>query len=230
MDDLIRYSNIREKLPREFLLLQGTGCRWQKCTYCDYHLDTGTDPYEINQAVLAKVTGEHGILDVINSGSCFELDQKTIAELKTVVRQKKIHTLWFEAHWMYHGRLDEFAGQFPGVKVKFRTGIETFDAVMRKKWKKGIPDDVSPHDVAAFFQGICLLIGVKGQSRGMMERDIGYACELFEYFSVNAFVENTTGEKRDDGLVAWFEENFLTQLKENPKAEILIQNTDLGVG
>ena len=32
-----RYSLIHTKLPREFVLLQGTGCRWGKCTFCDYH-------------------------------------------------------------------------------------------------------------------------------------------------------------------------------------------------
>ena len=35
-----RYSLIHTKLPREFVLLQGTGCRWRQCTFCDYHTDT----------------------------------------------------------------------------------------------------------------------------------------------------------------------------------------------
>ncbi len=230
MDDLIRYSNITTGMPREFLLLQGQGCRWQKCTYCDYHLDQSKTPYATNQKVLAMVTGEHGVLDIINSGSCFELDEDTIKKIQEVVEHKKIHTLWFEAHWMYHRRLNEFAKLFPGVLVKYRTGVETFDSAMRKRWNKGISEAVTPEQIAAYFQGVCLLIGVRGQNRDMITKDIEIACQQFEYFSINAFVENTTEIKRDEELVRWFEEHWIKKLAGNPKVEILIQNTDLGVG
>ena len=37
MTELIRYSEITKGMKREFLLLQGTGCRWRKCTFCDYY-------------------------------------------------------------------------------------------------------------------------------------------------------------------------------------------------
>ena len=43
-----RYAIIHEKFPREFILLQGTGCRWGKCEFCDYHNDIGENPFEIN--------------------------------------------------------------------------------------------------------------------------------------------------------------------------------------
>ena len=93
-----RYALIRTKMPREFVLLQGTGCRWRKCTFCDYHEDVSECPFEVNKPVLRRVTGQYGVLDVINSGSAMELDADTIALIKEVVREKKIHTLWFEAH------------------------------------------------------------------------------------------------------------------------------------
>ena len=73
-----RYSLIHTKWPREFVLLQGTGCRWGKCTFCDYHQDASEQPFETNKQVLQQVTGQYGVLDVINSGSCVELDQETI--------------------------------------------------------------------------------------------------------------------------------------------------------
>ena len=95
-----RYSIIREKMPREFLLLQGQGCRWGRCTFCDYHTDTSENPYEVNRPVLQSVTGEYGVLDIINSGSAMELDNETIQLIKQVVEEKQIHTLWFEAHYM----------------------------------------------------------------------------------------------------------------------------------
>ena len=47
-----RYALIHEKLQREFVLLQGTGCRWRGCTFCDYHTDTSARPFDINQGVL----------------------------------------------------------------------------------------------------------------------------------------------------------------------------------
>lgn len=100
-----RYSVIHTKMPREFVLLQGTGCRWGKCTFCDYHSDTSDTPFETNRAVLQQVTGVYGVLDVINSGSAPELDAATIELIKQVVREKNIHTLWFEAHYMYRHRL-----------------------------------------------------------------------------------------------------------------------------
>ncbi|MEE1147580.1 MAG: hypothetical protein UHS32_12520, partial [Bacteroidaceae bacterium] len=58
-----RYALIHDKMPREFILLQGTGCRWRKCTFCDYHLDAGADPYTVNAPVLEKVSGRYGVLD-----------------------------------------------------------------------------------------------------------------------------------------------------------------------
>ena len=63
-----RYARIDTKMPREFVLLQGTGCRWRKCTFCDYHTDVSAEPYTVNQEVLHLVTGAHGVLDGINSG------------------------------------------------------------------------------------------------------------------------------------------------------------------
>ena len=67
-----RYSLITEKFPREFLLLQGTGCKWAKCTFCDYHSDTSETPFKTNRKVLEQVTGVYGVIDIINSGSAMD--------------------------------------------------------------------------------------------------------------------------------------------------------------
>lgn len=87
-----RYSVVRGNLDREFLLLQGKGCKWGKCTFCDYHTDVCANPYDTNRAVLQQVTGEFGVLDIINSGSAMELDAETIALIKQVVRERKGYT------------------------------------------------------------------------------------------------------------------------------------------
>ena len=118
-----RYALIHTKMPREFVLLQGAGCRWKKCTFCDYHEDVSSSPFAINEPVLRQVTGHYGVLDVINSGSAMELDDDTLALIKEVVREKRIHTLWFEAHYMYRKKLKAFAEKFEGVSVKVRCGV-----------------------------------------------------------------------------------------------------------
>lgn len=217
-------------MPREFVLLQGTGCRWGKCTFCDYHTDTSTSPYEINKVVLQQVKGVHGVLDVINSGSALELDNDTLALLRNVVREKKIHTLWFEAHYMYRHRLKEFAQQFAPATVKFRCGVEAFSPQLRQSWNKGIPSHVTPEDVARYFHGVCLLCCTEGDSRERILTDIKTAQTHFEYFSINLFCSNSTSVRRDEELAKWFEKEVYPTLRGQSGVEVLLNNTDLGVG
>ncbi len=225
-----RYSLIQTKMPREFVLLQGRGCFWRKCTFCDYHEDVSGDPYEVNRLVLERVMGEYGVLDVINSGSAMELDERTVEHLKRVVREKNIHTLWFEAHWLYRDRLAEFARGFAPAEVKFRCGVESFNGELRKAWTKGIATDVTPERIADYFRGVCLLVGVEGQKREQILSDIALARRYFDYFSVNLFCPNSTSVRRDEELARWFVEEVAPMLHDEPKAECLVANTDLGVG
>lgn len=225
-----RYSLIKEKFPREFLLLQGRGCRWAKCTFCDYHTDNSPNPFEVNRKVLEQVTGEYGVLDIINSGSAMELDADTIDAIRKTVLAKGIKTIWFEAHYMYRHRLADFARQFAPVEVKFRCGIESFDPTLRSLWNKGVPADVAPDDVARYFKGVCLLCCTTGDNKERIIRDIVIAKKHFEYFSVNLFCNNGTSVKRDEKLCEWFVKEVYPALKDEPKAEVLIENIDLGVG
>ncbi len=227
---MIRYSVIKEKFPREFVLLQGRGCKWGKCTFCDYHSDTSENLFEVNRPVLELVSGLYGVLDVINSGSCMELDGQTLELLQSIVAEKNIHTLWFEAHWIYRHKLSAFAALFPGVHVKFRCGVETFDPVLRKRWNKGIPETVAAADIAGYFKGVCLLCGTDVEDFSHIVTDIETACENFEYLSVNLFCNNTTGVKRNEEIARRFVDEIYPLYKENPKIEILIENNDLGVG
>ena len=225
-----RYALISTKMPREFVLLQGTGCRWRKCTFCDYYEDVSERPFKVNEPVLRQVTGQYGVLDVINSGSAMELDEETIALIKEVIKEKRIHTLWFEAHYMYRKKLASFAEQFAPVKVKFRCGVETFDTALREAWKKGIPSSVSVQDIAQHFQGICLLCCTQGETKEHILKDIELAKEHFEYFSVNVFCENHTPMKQDKELASWFAKEVYPMIKDEPGIEVLMENTDLGVG
>ena len=225
-----RYAKIDTHLPREFVLLQGKGCRWAKCSFCDYHEDKSEDPYPLNLQVLQQVTGCYGVLDVINSGSAMELDEATLQLIAEIVKEKKIHTLWFEAHYMYRKKLADFAARFAPVTVKFRCGVESFDSRQRQKWNKGMPMDVTPEDVAQYFQGVCLLCCTKGETRERILSDIALARQYFEYFSVNLFCNNGTAMQRDEELARWFESEVYPTLQDVPGIEVLLNNTDLGVG
>lgn len=225
-----RYAVIHTVMPREFVLLQGQGCKWKQCTFCDYHTDSSADAYSVNKQALDHVTGIYGVLDIINSGSAMELDRQTIELIQRVVKDKKIHTLWLEAHYMYRKQLQQFAEQFEGVCVKYRCGIESFDGTLRLAWNKGVPVNVQAEDVAKYFQGVCLMCCTQGEERQRILDDIDTAEKWFEYASVNIFCNNSTSIQRDEELVKWFMEEVYPKLKDSKKIEILINNTDLGVG
>lgn len=225
-----RYSLISEKFPREFLLLQGEGCRWGKCTFCDYHRDISESPFETNRKVLEQVTGKYGVIDIINSGSAMEFDDETIEMIKEVVKSKDIGTIWFEAHYMYRHRLEEFAKQFAPAVVKFRCGVESFDSALRSSWNKGIQSCVTASDIARYFKGVCLLCCTDGDSKERIISDIAIAKKHFEYFSVNVFCNNSTTVKRDDSLTSWFLNELYYTLKDDKQVEVLVDNGDLGVG
>lgn len=225
-----RYAVIHNKFPREFVLLQGQGCRWKRCTFCDYHHDVSETAYRLNCEVLRRVEGKYGVLDVINSGSGIELDADTLREIKHIVTQRHIHTLWFEMHYMYRHKLEAFAQYFAPVTVKFRCGVESFHPHLRQLWNKGIPESVSPTDVARYFQGVCLLCCTEGDSKQRILDDIRTAKIHFEYLSVNVFCNNSTVVRQDEDLARWFEQEVYPQLKDDAQVEVLINNTDLGVG
>lgn len=159
-----------------------------------------------------------------------ELDGQTLELLQSIVAEKNIHTLWVEAHWIYRHKLAAFAALFPGVQVKFRCGVETFDPELRKRWNKGIPESVGAADIAGYFKGVCLLCGTDMEDFSHIVTDIETACENFEYLSVNLFCNNTTGVKRNEEIARRFVDEIYPLYKENPKIEILIENNDLGVG
>ena len=226
---LERYSRITHGLKREFILLQGTGCRWKKCAFCDYYTDTSPDPYSINAPVLDRVTGEYGTLDVINSGSAQEFDMKTVERIKEVVQDRNIHDLWFESHWIWRNELGSFASGFP-CRVHYRLGIESFNPELRIAWKKGIGRDVTPEMVRELYDGVCLLAGIKGQTEKDIIESVEIAERLFDYYSVNLFCPNSTSTEKDEELSRIFIEKLAPEIRKSRKAEVLIENTDLGVG
>ena len=55
----------------------------------------------LNREVLSNVTGEFGVLEVIDSASCFDLPEETLRDIKKVIEKCGIKKLFFESHWMY---------------------------------------------------------------------------------------------------------------------------------
>lgn len=229
-NSLIRYSQITKNLPREAILIQGKGCMWKKCTFCDYYLDVSDNPFDTNSPVIERITGKFGVLDVSNSGSAMEIDVQTLNLLINKVTEKDIHTIWFEARWNYRNELNNFKKLFPHSTVKFRTGVETFNKKLRTKWHKGIPEDVIPENIAKYYNGVSLIVGLEGQTVYDVCKDIEIANNLFEYFSLNVFTENTTSQKPNTSVINAFISKIYPSLELNPKADILIKNTDWGIG
>lgn len=63
----------------------------------------------------------------------------------------------------------------------------------------------------------------------MIEHDMSILENHFEHATINVFVNNTTTIKRDEALVQWFIKNY-AYLNQDPRFEILYNNTDFGVG
>ena len=157
-----RYSRITDKNRREIVLLRAFPCAWGKCTFCDYIEDNGKDETELvfqNREVLKEITGEFGVLEVINSGSCFELPKETLEDIRKIVEEKGIRRLIFESHWIYRHRLEELRGFFQ-IPVTYKIGVETFDYDFRERVLNKHADFKSPQEVASFFDSICLMVGI----------------------------------------------------------------------
>ena len=87
----------------------------------------------------------------------------------------------------------------------------------------------TPEEVAAYFQSPCLMVGIKGQTKEMIRRDIELLKQHFKLGTINVYVNNSTPITRDDELVEWFVEEY-KYLDGNPSIEVLYNNVDFGVG
>ncbi len=229
----IRYNKVEGKHQREIVLLKSFPCKYGKCSFCNYIEDNSINEEEIdkiNLEVLKEITGEYGVLEVINSGSVFELTPKTLAEIKRIVVEKNIKTLYFEIYYGYIKRLNEIREYFQNVEIRFRMGLETFDNEYRiKGYNKNFSlDEKQLIEIGKEVYSVCLLICTQGQTKEMIEKDIELGLKYFRAITINIFIDNGTVVKRDDELVKWFIEKF-SHLVNNERVELLIDNKDLGV-
>ena len=209
-----RYSRITNKNQREIVLLKAKPCAWGKCRFCDYIDDNSENIPEmirLNREVLSNVTGEFGVLEVIDSASCFELPEETLWDINKVIQKCGIKKLFF------------------GIPIVYKIGVETFDNNFRENYLNKHADFKEPEEVAAYFDSPCLMVGIKGQTREMIARDIKILKNNFKLGTINVYTDNTTDVKKDPELIQWFAKEY-GWLVEDPAVEVLFENTDFGVG
>lgn len=228
-----RYSKIFEKRQREIVLLRGRGCAFPACTFCDYHTDKSSDDqanFELNKSVLDQVTGEFGDIEIINSGSVFELDKQTRAYIRQVCADRGIRTIHFEAHYLFKDRIPALRDEFAGFDLIMKTGIETFDYNFRENvLRKGIPEE-DPATICAPFQEGNFLFGIAGQTAESMLRDIELGLTYLDRICINIMTANTTAILPDEEVIEAFRTQVLPQIADNWRVDILMNNTDFGVG
>lgn len=228
-----RYSVITEKQKREIVLLRGSGCVYRKCPFCDYHLDCSADEEEnfaLNRSVLSRVTGKYGNLEVINSGSVFELDENTLAAIQALCADKKISVLHFESHYLYRAQIPALRERFRGVSLKMKLGLETFDYELRERvLAKGIAER-DPARIAKNFDEANFLFGITGQTKESMHRDIELGLTYFERICINLMCENSTPVQPDERVIGTFLNELYPLFHDDERVDILIDNLDFGVG
>jgi len=227
--DINSQQNIVNAQAREMVLLRGTPCNYGKCAFCDYHLDnvgfTVQEMIKFNEKELEHVTGKYKILEIINSGSVFELPSATLDKIFEVCREYHIHTLYFEAFLSYSEELDGLKERFLKIntEVKFRLGVESFDEAFRMNFLNKKIKNVDIFKEANRYESACLLIGVENQNSDMIKKDIALGLEFFNRLTLNVFVENTTHIKENKEVIEWFKE-YSKSLEGNSRVEIFLNN------
>ena len=230
-----RYSLITEKNPREIVLLRGNGCKWKRCKFCDYHMDFSKNEQDnaiLNRGVLSRVTGKYGSLEVINYGSIVDLNRQTLEDIIQVCKTKNITRLHFESHWMHRQDVVALKAIFDsfGITAKAKIGVETFEYTFRESYlNKGIPES-DPKNIAKYFDEVCLLQGLTGQTEDTMRRDIEIGLHFFERVCVNIMVANKTQVHPDQAVIDTFMKAIYPNYRNNSRVDILLHNTDFGVG
>ena len=133
---------------------------------------------------------------------------------------------------MYRKKCEALRERFrqKGITIQLKIGVESFDHEMRENvMVKGMAED-RPEEIARYFDEICLLFGLTGQSLASMEKDIRLGLQYFKRICINLMVENTAPLKPDAEVIRIFMENLYPLYRDNPRVDILLNNTDFGVG
>lgn len=228
-----RYGEITYPHKSEIVLLRGRGCFHSNCKFCDYHLDKSSDVksnFELNKNVLDNVTGKHGELEVICSGSIQELDKDTLNYIKEVCESKGITKLSLECHYVYKNTLDKFREFFAPMEVKYRIGVESFDVDWREnQMNKNMGND-DAKTISTHFDYCNLIVGITSQTKEQIVNDIELARKYFERVCVGVFEDNATTVTKDEALIEWFKNEIAPGLRNDDKFQLLIEVSDFPLG
>ena len=183
---------------------------------------------QINTEALNHVTGQYGVLEVIDSASIFELPQQTLQQIKQIIQDKHIHTLFVESHWIYHQRIQDIRDFF-GIKMIIKIGVETFDDDFRNRVLNKNATFQTIEELKQYFDSPCLMVGIQGQTKEMIQKDMDILTHHFDYGTISIYRNNSTPVKRDNQLVQWFMQNY-AYLQDDPRYDFLYEPTDFGVG
>lgn len=229
----MRFNKIEDKFPREIALLKGAPCSYGKCKFCTYTEDNDQDlvaNYAYNKELLSEITGFNQTLEIINSGNVFDLDQDTLSLIRDIVIEKNIKVLYFECFLNHINKLDELREYFNMCELRFRLGLETFDEDFRKTLGKPFKYYGPLNEqIKQSYYSVCLMVGIKGQTKESILNDIKQGLNDFNQITVNVFIDNGSEIKADPELKAWFVKELAQDLMNNPRVELLIDNKDLGV-
>ncbi len=118
---------------------------------------------------------------------------------------------------------------YMGIPVTYKIGVETFNHEFRERVLNKHAGFKRPEEVARYFDSPCIMVGIKGQTKEMIDYDIRMVKKHFRLGTVSVFTNNTTKIRQDPELVKWFVREY-AWLREDPSIEVLYENTDFGVG
>lgn len=229
-----RYSITPGSNPHEIVMLRGSGCKWRKCRFCDYHLDFSKDEDEnfaLNQKVLSCVEGKYPLLEVINSGSFCDIDERTMLLIFETARAKNIRELSFECHWIHRDKIAAFRKRVAseGFLLRIKMGVETFDELFRESYLDKGMKGATPADIAEYADDVCLLQGIPAQTAESMKRDIDTALAFFKRVCVNIMTENSAKIPPDPRVISIFRNEVFPLYAENPRVDIIMDNSAWGL-
>lgn len=116
------------------------------------------------------------------------------------------------------------------IVIQVKGGVETFDADFREKvLMKGFGYPTL-EELKETFDVVNLLVGVKGQTLEQIEADIKIDIENFDRVCVNLYNEMDDIMPADEKLKARFMKEIYPLYKDFENMDILVENTDFGVG
>jgi hypothetical protein len=160
------------------------------------------------------------------------LDERTILGIEELCQQNDIKDLHIECHWMHRKEIQDYRKRFEdcGIRVHIKSGVETFDIGFRETvLMKGF-GNASPTEIAGYFQDVCLLQGVEGQTIESIQQDIETGLTFFDRVCINIMVENGMPVKPDYALIEEFKNVLYPLYIHNERVDILMENTEFGVG